>query len=70
MNKKLSFLLTILLTCISIFSFTQKQIEIEDLYKKGVFRQNYVFGIESMKDGEHYTNLNMPRNSIIKYSYN
>ena len=55
MNKKLSFLLTILLTCISIFSFTQKQIEIEDLYKKGVFRQNYVFGIESMKDGEHYT---------------
>ena len=68
MNRKFSFLLSVMML-LSTFSFAQKQIEIEDLYKKGTFRQSYVYGIESMKDGEHYTNLNMARNSLIKYSY-
>jgi len=47
----------------------QKEITVDDLYKKGTFRQNGVYGIVSMEDGIHYTNLNMSRNAIIKYSY-
>lgn len=49
--------------------FSQTEITVEDLYKKGTFRQNYVLGLVSMKDGIHYTKLNMARNSIVKYSY-
>ena len=49
--------------------FAQTEITVEDLYKKGTFRENGVYGLVSMKDGVHYTNLNMARNSIIK-SYN
>ena len=49
--------------------FAQTEISVEDLYIKGTFRQNYVMGIVSMNDGIHYTNLNMTRNSIVKYSY-
>ena len=47
----------------------QEEITVEDLYQKGTFRQNGVYGLVSMKDGLHYTNLNMARNAIIKYNY-
>ncbi|HOZ30998.1 MAG TPA: S9 family peptidase [Bacteroidales bacterium] len=51
------------------YIYAQTEITVEDLYQKGTFRQNYVIGIVSMNDGEHYTNLNMTRNAIVKYSY-
>lgn len=72
MKKILEIILSFLvLTNLFYFNvFSQKQIFIEDLYKKPVFRPNLVYGISSMKDGEHFTNLNMARNAIIKYSYN
>lgn len=67
------FLSISLIMCTFIFSpqvaNAQKDIEVEDLYNKGTFRQNGVYGLMSMKDGLHYTNLNMARNAIIKYSY-
>ncbi len=69
MKNLFSLLFAMLIVFSSFLGIAQKQIEIEDLYKKGVFRQNYVLGIESLKDGENYTNLNMTRNAIIKYSY-
>ncbi len=47
----------------------QKEIIVEDLYNKGTFRTNGVYGIVSMEDGAHYTNLNMSRSAIIKYNY-
>lgn len=58
-----------LLVIVPTLSIAQTEITVEDLYKKGTFRQNYVLGIVSMNDGIHYTNLNMARNSIVKYSY-
>jgi dipeptidyl-peptidase 4 len=57
------------LPMVSISLNAQTQITVEDLYKKGTFRQNGVYGIVSMNDGMHYTNLSMARNSIMKYSY-
>ena len=71
--KKLFLLLTFFIA--GIFNFAvidtkaQTEITVEDLYKKGTFRVNYVYGISSMKDGVSYTNLNSRRNTIIKYSY-
>jgi len=47
----------------------QEEITVEDLYKKGTFRQNYVYGLASMSDGISYTELNMSRNAINKKSY-
>ncbi len=47
----------------------QKEITVADMYRYGTFRQNGVYGIESMKDGETYTNLNPTYSGIIKYSY-
>lgn len=70
--KKLFFLIIsvmLLLPLVNISLNAQTQITVEDLYKKGTFRQNGVYGIVSMNDGLHYTNLSMARNSIIKYSY-
>lgn len=58
-----------LLPMVNISLNAQTQITVEDLYQKGTFRQNGVYGIVSMNDGEHYTNLSMARNSIMKYSY-
>lgn len=62
----------LLLIAISIIFFgncmlAQKEITIDDLYTKRVFYQRSVYGIESLKDGEHYSN-NSGR-SIEKYSY-
>ncbi len=50
-------------------SNAQEKVVLDDLYKKGTFRANNIYGLMSMKDGVHYTNLNMGRKSIIKYSY-
>lgn len=64
------FLITIsFLMFLSSGLIAQTQISVEDLYQKGTFRQNSVFGIVSMNDGVHYTNLSMARNAITKYSY-
>ncbi len=71
--KKLLFITCILLSAFTILApiglSAQTEITVDDLYKKGTFRQNGVYGLVSMEDGVHYTNLNMARNSIIKYSY-
>jgi dipeptidyl-peptidase-4 len=68
--KKTILLLTIVLSVILNFtSKAQTEITVEDLYLKGSFRVNYVYGISSMNDGVSYTSLNPTRNAIIKYSY-
>jgi dipeptidyl-peptidase 4 len=70
--KKLFILIISVLMLVPMVNISlnaQTQITVEDLYKKGTFRQNGVYGIVSMNDGAHYTNLSMARNSIMKYSY-
>lgn len=63
------YLSVILLLATTFTAFAQKEITVDDLYYYGTFRQNGVYGIESMNDGEHYTNLTVRRNGIEKYSY-
>src|ERR1700749_3876015 len=38
----------------AIFLSAQKQISLDDLFKKSTFRPEYSGGFTSMKDGEHY----------------
>jgi dipeptidyl-peptidase-4 len=45
-----------------------KNITLDDIYRDGTFRQRSVFGIRSMKDGEHYTTLDDGRH-VVKYAY-
>lgn len=67
MKKKHLLLIAIFILFFGNFMFAQKKITIDDLYTKRVFYQRSVYGIESLKDGEHYTK-NSGR-SIEKYSY-
>lgn len=71
--KKLAIVFFICMISTTVFLLNpviaQKQISVEDLYKKPLFRPNLVYGIASMNDGIHYTNLSMSRNEIYKYSY-
>lgn len=68
--KKIYSLLIIILSLISTNSFSQKvtkEITLEDLTTKNTFRENSVWGLRSMLDGEHFTTLE--NNKIVKYSY-
>ncbi len=64
----------IIFTIIFIFSLLQtaypqnKQITLDDIYRSNVFRQRSVYGIRSMKDGEHYTTLEEGRH-VVRHAY-
>jgi dipeptidyl-peptidase-4 len=45
-----------------------REITLEDIYQKGVFREKSVYGIRSMNDGEHFTTLEEGK-KITRYSY-
>jgi len=45
-----------------------KTITLEDIYRNGTFRSRSVYGVRSMKDGEHYTTLDDGRH-VVKYAY-
>ncbi len=68
--KKHFFLICFLFSSSSI-SFSQKQITLEDIWQKNTFAVKRIYGIRSMKDGEHYTTQSNGRNgtAIIKYEY-
>ncbi len=68
--KKYFFLIFFLFSSSSI-SFSQKQITLEDIWQKNTFAVKRIYGIRSMKDGEHYTTQSNGRNgtAIIKYEY-
>ena len=65
--KKIQLFGLALLLCTAIIA--REKITVEDIYSYNTFSMNSVYGINSMNDGEHYTSLNMSRNSIVKYSY-
>jgi len=56
-----------LLLCIPFWTNAQtKQISLEDIYRKGTFRTDYVAGFSSMKDGQYYTELDKEGNLLKK----
>jgi len=62
-------ILTLLLTGLQLSAQeTVKQITLKDIYKKGVFRENSVYGIRSMNDGKHFTTLERGK-KITRYSF-
>lgn len=46
-----------------------KKISLEDLWKKGTFRQSSVFGLRSTSDGENYTTIEAQGKKIVKWNY-
>ncbi len=54
------------------FSFAQEKITLEQIWSSGTFQPEYVYGLNSMNDGIHYTLLDSDRGSnqkINQYSY-
>ncbi len=72
-NQAKNLLKILIIICLSIASIktirAQERIEIADLYKNNTFSTQSVYGITSMKDGLHYTNMNEKRMVITQYSY-
>ncbi|MDY6801864.1 MAG: alpha/beta fold hydrolase [Bacteroidota bacterium] len=70
--KKISKLIIYLLLTMCIFQVNaqnvSKEITLNDIYKKGVFRENSVYGIRSMKDGEHFTTIEKGK-KITRHSF-
>lgn len=66
--RKLNLILSIIMMSAFVCN-AQKEITVDDLYRLGTFRQNGVYGLMSMNDGETYTKLSPRRNVIEKYSY-
>ena len=57
----------LLLLCIPFWANAQtKQITLEDIYRKGTFRPDFVAGFSSMKDGRYYTESDKEGNLLKK----
>ncbi len=56
-----------ILLFVPFFAIAQKQITLEDIYKKGTFRTESVQGFQSMKDGKFY--VEQTREGIVKKSF-
>lgn len=72
MNGSLAKVLSCLFICLSVAIFAQdKKFEVEDIWLLGGFRQDYVSGLRSMNDGEHYTTLerNAKGQHVVKHAY-
>ncbi len=62
-------ILTLLLTGLQLSAQeASREITLDEIYKKGVFRENSVYGIRSMNDGVHFTTLKSGK-EITKYSF-
>ncbi|PWD98093.1 S9 family peptidase [Marinilabilia rubra] len=63
-------LILVLTILLGQLSFSQlKQIELDDITRKGTFRAHSISGLRSMNDGEYYTTLESNGTKIVKYSY-
>ena len=65
MIRKLSFF--ILFIAVSFFTFSQKQLTLEDLWQKYILYARPPQGLKSMNDGEHYS-VNESE-AIAKYNF-
>ena len=68
MQKKI---LSIILLCSFYMLISQNDILNEDIFFKNKFKQDWVYGLNSMNDGIHYTTMEYSGDttSIEKYSY-
>lgn len=66
--KKLLILLVISLTFFTGRAQQAQKITLEDIFQKGTFRAQSVYGLRSMNNGIHYTTLEA-QSKIVKYSY-
>jgi dipeptidyl-peptidase 4 len=68
-----SYLSILLLIFSTSFAQTRKDISLEDIFKKGTFRQNYVYGQQPLKDGKSYASiirdLNTGLLSVVSNNY-
>lgn len=72
--KRISYIIVFVvltqLVFISFNTFSQKKITIDDIYRNETFYLRSFTGIKSLKDGEHYSKLEVSGiKKIIKYSY-
>ncbi len=65
---RIFFTIILALTLLQTASPQTKQITLDDIYRNNTFRSRSIYGIRSMKDGEHYTTLEGGRN-VVRYSY-
>lgn len=71
-TSKIRFTVCCLIMLFALKSGAQnKQLSLDEIWKKNTFGSKYVWGINSMNDGVHYTTLSSSGNTqyIIKYSY-
>ncbi|WP_321344649.1 S9 family peptidase [uncultured Draconibacterium sp.] len=66
--KKLLISLVVILTFFTGQAQQAQKITLEDIFQKGTFRAQSVYGLRSMNDGIHYTTMEA-RSKIVKYSY-
>lgn len=66
--KKLIFLFLFFLSVSSLIEAQNKQITLEEIYRRGTFYPEFSKSMRSMKDGEHYTVLENS-SDIVKYKY-
>lgn len=67
MNRFLAlFIVCIISTTLTAQNF--QKITLEDIFMKGTFRAQSVYGLRSMNDGAHYTTMENGK-QIVKYSY-
>ncbi len=52
------FIFLCLLIPFAAFSKGTKQITLDDIFKNNTFKQDFVAGFRSMKDGIHYSEIN------------
>jgi dipeptidyl-peptidase 4 len=71
MKKALKY---ILLVCVAVVAYAQekKDITLEDIWKKGTFRQKSVYNVNWMNDGNFYTSLvgGESQSFVVKYDIN
>lgn len=59
--------LLLLVASLAFTSLSAQQITLSDIFEKGTFRQQYVWGIQHLPDGEHYTTVG--NGAILKHAY-
>ena len=69
--KKIYTLATCYLLLTTCAFAQKKEITLDDIFAKGTFSVKHIYGLESMKDGEHYTTLANGKSNpaIVKYEY-
>jgi len=67
MNRFLALFIVCIIST-TLTAQTSQKITLEDIFVKGTFRAQSVYGLRSMNDGTHYTTMENGQ-QIVKYSY-